>query len=257
MPIALITGASSGIGLELARIFAQNKTDLVVVARNELQLQELSRQLESEFGVKVWILAKDLSVRESAQQIFDWCQEQKLEIQYLINNAGFGDNAFFATSDIRKQEQMIDVNIWSLTALCHLFLPGMLQSKTGKILNVASTAAFVPGPEMAVYYATKAYVLHFSEAIANELQHTGITVTALCPGPTSSGFQAAAQMENNKLVKGKKLPSSKSVAAYGYKAMMRGKTVAIPGFGNFMTAFGVRFVSRNFATRISRWVQEH
>jgi uncharacterized protein len=252
---ALITGASSGIGLELAKIFATNKINLVLVARSEGKLKELATQLQSQ-GIVVHVLAKDLSNYHTAKEIFDWCVQQNINIDYLVNNAGFGDFGFFHESDWMKQEQMINLNITTLTYLTHLFLPGMVQRKAGKVMNVASTAAFQPGPTMSVYYATKAYVLHFSEAIANELKGTGVTVTALCPGATESGFQTAAAMEESKLVKGKKLPTSEEVAKYGYKAMMKGKTVAVHGFIHYIMSLGPRFMPRNLTTKITRMVQD-
>jgi len=151
---------------------------------------------------------------------------------------------------------MINVNITALTYLTRLFLPQMVKNGFGKIMNVASTAAFQPGPTMSVYYATKAYVLHFSEAIGNELEGTGVTVTALCPGATTSGFQAAANLGESKLVKGKKLPTSKDVAEYGYRAMMKGKAVAIHGFGNWLLAQSPRFAPRSWVVKVARKVQE-
>jgi uncharacterized protein len=151
---------------------------------------------------------------------------------------------------------MINLNITALTQLTKLFLKDMVERRSGKVLNVASTAAFQPGPTMAVYYATKAYVLHFSEAIANEVKPFGVTVTALCPGATESGFQAAAAMEDSKLVKGRKLPAAKEVAQYGYNAMMKGKTVAIHGFVNYILANSVRFMPRNVVTKVTRFIQD-
>lgn len=256
MKTALITGASSGIGLELAKIFAAQKVNLVLVARSKEKLQVLANELQSQHGVVVYVLAKDLSDYNTAKEIFDWCNDENIPVDYLINNAGFGDFGLFAESQWEKQEQMINLNITTLTYLTHLFLPAMIKKGAGKIMNVASTAAFQPGPTMAVYYATKAYVLHFSEAIANELEGTGVTVTALCPGATESGFQNAADMHESKLVKGKKLPSSKEVAAFGYKAMMRGKTVAIHGFRNYLLANSVRFAPRKLVVKIARALQD-
>jgi uncharacterized protein len=181
MATALITGASSGIGLELAKVFAANKINLVLVARSESKLNELANEVKQQ-GVTVNVLAKDLSSYNTAKEIFDWCGQQNIQIDYLVNNAGVGDFGFFHESEWKKQEQIINLNITALTYLTHLFLPDMVKRKNGKVLNVASTAAFQPGPTMSVYYATKAFVLHFSEAIANELEKTGVTVTALCPG---------------------------------------------------------------------------
>ena len=255
MASALITGASSGIGLELAKVFARDKVNLILVARSESKLQDLAVSLKNEFGITAHVLAKDLSNYNVAKEIFDWCNQNNITADYLVNNAGVGDFAFFANSEWHKQEQMINLNITALTYLTHLFLPGMVQRKFGKILNVASTAAFQPGPAMSVYFATKSFVLHFSEAIADELQGTGVTVTALCPGATESGFQSAAAMEDSKLFKGKKVPSSKVVAEYGYRAMQKGKRVAIHGTMNYIMANSVRFAPRNLVTKIARYMQ--
>lgn len=254
--VALITGASSGIGLELAELFAKDKINLVLVARSENKLKELSERLTTQYGVAVYLVAKDLSNYDAAKEIFDWCLANNIQIDYLVNNAGFGDFGFFAESNWSKQLQMINLNITTLTYLTHLFLPSMIKKKNGRVLNVASTAAFQPGPLMAVYYATKAFVLHFSEAIANELQETGVSVTVLCPGATESGFQAAAAMEESKLVKGKKLPTSKDVAEYGYKSMMKGKALAIHGVMNYLLANSVRFTPRNLVVKVARSVQD-
>ena len=212
MTTALITGASSGIGWELARQFAKNKHHVVLVARSTGKLQELANELTSRYGIIVKVIPADLGKINEVQKVFDICKTENIQVDYLVNNAGFGDFGFFHEADWNKTEQMIDLNVKSLTRMCRLFIPDMIKRKTGKVMNVASTAAFQPGPTMAVYYATKAYVLHFSEAINNELSKAGITVTALCPGATESGFQQAAAMEDSKLVKGKKLPTSAEVA---------------------------------------------
>ena len=256
MATALITGASNGIGLELARFHASKGGDLVLVARNKSKLDEIKTELEKKYNISVYTIGKDLSVAKSAQEVYDQTTKQNIQIDYLINNAGFGDFGMFAESDLDKQLQMISVNITALTALTHLYLPGMIKKGSGKILNVASTAAFQPGPTMAVYYATKAYVLHFSEAIANELKGSGVTVTALCPGATESGFQSAADMHESKLVKGKKLPSAKEVALYGYKAMMNNRTVAIHGIMNYLMANSVRFAPRGMIVKVARLMQD-
>ena len=253
---ALITGASSGIGFELAKEFAANKNNLLLVARNGAKLKEMAEDLSNKYGVMVNTLALDLSELNSAQMVFEYCQKNSLQIDYLINNAGFGDFGFFAESKWDKQLQMINLNITTLTHLTHLFLPTMIKNKYGKIMNVASTAAFQPGPTMSVYYATKAFVLHFSEAIANELEGTGVTVTALCPGPTESGFQSAAALEESKLVKGKKLPSSAVVAQYGYQALMNGKKVAIHGVLNAIMAKAIGFVPRGMVLKMVRMMQD-
>jgi uncharacterized protein len=256
MATALITGASGGIGLELAKLFAADGNNLILVARSENKLKELAAQLEQQYKIVAHVLAKDLANYHTAKEIADWCSNNKITVDYLVNNAGFGDFGFFHESDWAKQEQMINLNITTLTYLTHLFLPGMVQRKTGKVLNVASSAAFQPGPTMSVYYATKAYVLHFSEAIANELNGTGVTVTAFCPGAFESGFQAAAAMEESKLVKGKKLPSSLEIATYGYRQMQKGKMVAIPGLMNKIMANSVRFSPRWLVLKMVRAMQD-
>jgi hypothetical protein len=252
----LITGASSGIGYELAKIFAQNQYNLVLVARNENKLNELKKELEEKYKNKVWVLGKDLSRPEAPKEVYDWTQSQNIEVHELVNNAGFGDFGKFHEAKWQKQQEMLQLNIHALVELTHLYLPEMVAKKYGRILNVASTAAFQPGPLMAVYYATKSFVLHFSEGIANELQGTGVTVTALCPGATESGFQAAAAMEESKLVKGKKLPTSYDVALYGYKEMQKGTVVAIHGMMNYLLANSVRFTPRALVRTIVRGMQE-
>ncbi len=252
---ALITGASSGIGLELAHVFAQNGHNLVLVARSTGILRELASQLGKQYGITVHVFSKDLGHYQAAAEIFEACQQQGIQVDYLVNNAGFGDFSFFHQSSWAKQEQMINLNITALTYLTRLFVDGMVLRKYGKIMNVASTAAFQPGPTMSVYYATKAYVLSFSEALSNELKDHGITVTALCPGGTESGFQDKASLQESKLVKGKKLPSSKEVAIYGYNAMMKGKTVAIHGLMNAILANAVRFMPRSMVLKIVRNIQ--
>jgi uncharacterized protein len=256
MATALITGASNGIGWELAKIHASKGDNLVLVARNKARLDELKVELETLNKVKVYTIAKDLSATNAAQEVYDETTQQNIQIDYLINNAGFGDFGMFIDTDWKKEEQMIQLNMTTLTQFTKLYLRGMVKRQKGKVMNVASTAAFQSGPTMAVYYATKAYVLSFSEAIDNEVREHGVTVTTLCPGATESGFQAAAAMEESALVKGKKLPSSKEVAEYGYKAMMKGRTVAIHGFMNWIMANSVRFTPRALVVKITRKIQD-
>lgn len=253
MKTALITGASSGIGMELAKIHAANGNNLVLVARSEGKLHEIATELKSKYAIQIEIIRADLSVHDAAQQVFDVVQKKNIQIDYLINNAGFGDFNFVHESDWNKQAMMLDLNIKSLTHLTHLFLPVMIAQKSGKIMNVASTAAFLPCPMMAVYAATKHYVLAFSEALANEVADKGITVTALCPGATTSGFQDAAAMKDSGFMK-QKFATSESVAKFGHQSMMKGKRVAIPGFTNKLTAFILRFIPRKLVTSIARKV---
>lgn len=256
MKTALITGASNGIGLELAKVHASKGGNLVLVARNKSKLDELKIELENQYKIKVYTIGKDLSLSAAAQEVYDETKQLNIQIDYLINNAGFGDYGMFVDLDWNKQAQMIQLNITTLTHFTHLYLQDMVRRGEGKIMNVASTAAFQSGPTMAVYFATKAFVLNFSEAVDNEVRDKGVTVTTLCPGPTESGFQAAAAMEESALVKGKKFASSKEVAVYGYKSMMNGKTIAIHGFMNALMANTVRFAPRAFAVKMVRKLQD-
>jgi short-subunit dehydrogenase len=256
MATALITGASNGIGLELALIHAAKGDQLVLVARNKSKLDELKIELENTYKISVYTIGKDLSAMNAGQEIFDETSNQQIHIDYLINNAGFGDFGMFLETDWNKEAQMIQLNITALTQLTKLYLKEMVKRGSGKIMNVASTAAFQSGPTMAVYYATKAYVLSFSEAIDNEVRDKGVTVTALCPGATESGFQAAAAMEESNLVKGRKLPTSKEVAKYGYESMMQGRTVAIHGFMNYLLANSIRFIPRAMVVKVTRKLQD-
>lgn len=253
---ALITGASSGIGYELANIFARNKYNVVLVARSEQKLREIAAELEKKYSITATVVAKDVSKLSAVQEIYDAVKQAGIRVEFLVNNAGFGDFGFFTETSWEKELEMINLNMTSLTALTKLFVKDMVARKSGKIMNVASTASFQPGPLMAVYYATKAYVLSFSEAISNELGGTGVTVTALCPGPTESGFQNAAAMNDSKLVKGKKLPSSKDVAEYAYSAMMAGKVVAVHGAMNKLMAQSIRYTPRAVVRSLVRAMSE-
>jgi short-subunit dehydrogenase len=251
---ALITGASSGIGYELAKLMANKGYHLVLIARNTKPLEEIANSMKGK--INVLVIGKDLSEEKAPQEIFDELQKKNITVDILVNNAGFGDFGKFAETDWKKEKMMIDLNVRSLSEMTKLFLPAMVKRKSGRIMNLASTASFQPGPLMAVYYATKAYVLFFTEAIAEELKGSGVTVTALCPGPTRSGFQAAASLENSKLVKDRKLPTAKEVAEYGYKAMLRGKVVAIHGFMNRMMAMSPRFSPRALVRKTVMKLQE-
>ena len=253
---ALITGATSGIGYELAYIHAKQGGNVVLVARSKDKLEQIKKDLENKYKIDVYIIEKDLSIKDSAKDVFDELIKNNITIDYLINNAGFGDYGFFNDSDWGKLERMINLNITALTQLTKLFLKDMIKRRDGKIMNVASTAAFQSGPTMAVYYATKAYVLSFSEAINNEVKNSRVTVTTLCPGATQSGFQEAASLQESRLVKGRKLPTSKEVAEYGYNAMLKGKSVAIHGIVNYLLANSVRFFPRSAVVKITRFIQD-
>ncbi|HEY6160719.1 MAG TPA: SDR family oxidoreductase [Bacteroidia bacterium] len=251
---ALITGASSGIGYELAKIMAGKGYDLVLIARNTKPLEEIAHSFKGK--VSVLVMAKDLSGENAPQEVFEELQKKNIAVDILVNNAGFGDFGKFAETDWKKEKMMIDLNVRSLTEMTKLFLPAMVKRKSGRIMNLASTASFQPGPLMSVYYATKAYVLFFTEGIAEELRGSGVTVTALCPGPTRSGFQAASALENSKLVKDRKLPTAKEVAEYGYKAMVRGKVVAIHGLMNRLMAQSPRFTPRALVRKVVMRLQD-
>jgi short-subunit dehydrogenase len=255
MGAALVTGASSGIGWEIAKLFAEDRKDLVLVARNRKRLEQLARDLTSAFGVSVRVMVKDLSDPKVPPQIFAELAQVKIEVDALVNNAGFGVYGPFAQTDIDKELDMIEVNVKAVTHLAKLALPGMLGRKKGRILNVASTAAFQPGPLMAVYYATKAYVLSFSEAIANELEGSGVTVTALCPGPTETEFQKDAGLEETRLFTGPLVSDARSVARAGYEGMKRGRRIVIPGIGNKLLVQTVRFTPRRLVTAVARRIQ--
>lgn len=253
---ALITGASGGIGYELAKLFAEDGYNVILIARNAQKLNEIAKDFEQKYRIIAKVIAKDLSIPSAPDEIFTELQQERITVNVLVNNAGFASYGLFHELDLAAQLQMLQVNIVCLTNLTHLFLKDMVKQRSGKILNLASTAAFQPGPLMAVYYATKAYVLSFSEAIANELEDTGVSVTALCPGPTESGFQQRAAMEDSKLVSGQKIMDAETVAKIGYRGLMENKTVIVPGVKNKILAESVRFTPRKLVTKLVRNMQE-
>jgi short-subunit dehydrogenase len=252
----VITGASSGIGLEMARVAAADGRELALVARGEEKLRELAGELRRKHSVRVEVIAADLARSGAAGEIVSRLATLGVPIDALVNNAGFGVYGPFTETSLETELQILQVNIVALTELTKRLLPDMVARRQGRILNVASTAAFFPGPLMAVYYASKAYVLSFSEAIANELAGTGVTVTVLCPGPTASGFQAAAKLEESKLMAGKTLATSREVAEAGYAAMMAGKSIEIPGLSNKLLALMPRMLPRRSVASLVRGVQE-
>ncbi len=252
---ALITGASGGIGLELARCFAADNYDLFLVARDIEKLNRAAQMLEAEYSVNVTSLAFDLSQPQSSQEIFAILQQKKIEISALVNNAGFGDYGFFADCELKKQEQMIAVNIAALTQLTRLFLPAMIARKNGKILNVASTAAFFPGPLMSVYFASKAYVFSFSQALSNELQNSGVHCSCLCPGPTQTDFQNRAAMQESKIMQGSTM-DAKTVAQIGYDGLMKNRNLIIVGRWNRILIQAQRIFSQKQLAKIIRRAQD-
>ena len=246
----LITGASSGIGFELAHEYAKNGHDLIITARSTEKLVHLKSELQRLYKVQVEVFSCDLAVKNSAVKLHNKIKEHGLNLNGLVNNAGFGDLSEFEKASLDKTLEMIQLNITSLTELTHLFLKELIHHAPSRIMNVASIASFLPGPLMAVYYATKAYVLSFSDAIYTELKSQNVSVTALCPGPTISGFQTAANYSNSSLIEKIKFPTSAQVAEYGYKKTMQGKNIAIHGtFNNFMI-FMTRFLPRSSISKM-------
>src|SRR2546421_7703512 len=252
---ALVTGASGGIGEELARLFAADGHSLVLVARSRDKLSALAEELSDRHNVNARVLPADLARAEAPREIFEELQSDAVTVDALVNNAGIGSYGLFAETDAKTELDLLQVNVVALTHLTKLFLPQMIARRRGHVLNVASTAAFQPGPLMAVYYASKAYVLHLSEALSNETGGTGVTVTALCPGPTETGFVAAARMGESKLFDANVMDAH-SVAVEGYRGMLSGKTIVIPGFRNRLLASGYRFAPRSLITKIVRGIQE-
>ena len=252
---ALITGASFGIGAEFARIFAREGYNLVLVARTADKLRQLASELEKAHGTRSLILAADLTDPGAPAYVLDQTKRADIQVDVLVNNAGFGQYGLFVDNDLEECLRQIQLNVTTLTHLTRLYLPLMLERQSGGVLNVASTAAFQPGPLMAVYFATKAYVLLFSEAIANELQGTGVTVTCLCPGATTTEFHKRAKATGMRLLKMGSMDAH-TVAEDGYRAFVAGKPVVISGFKNWLVAQSVRFSPRRLVTAIARKTQE-
>ena len=253
---ALITGASSGIGLELAKLFARDGYDLVLVARRWEKLETLGADLARQHGIHVRTIGIDLADPAAPGEIARQLAAASLAVDILVNNAGLGELGPFALIDLRTDHRMIAVNVTALTALTKTFLPGMLARRRGRILNVASAAGFAPGPLMAVYYATKAYVISLSEALTEETRGSGVSVTVLCPGPTTTEFQAAAHMNSTRLLRMPGVMDAESVARAGYAGLMRGKRMVVPGFLNRLLPFGIRLSPRGLVIRVSRLIQE-
>ncbi|WP_295895749.1 SDR family oxidoreductase [uncultured Vibrio sp.] len=252
---ALITGASGGIGLELAKTHARKGGDLVLVARTESKLVALKNDLEAEYGVKVNVITSDLSQPDAAQHLFEQTEALGLQIDILINNAGFGGHGKFHERSLADEQSMMQVNMAALTALTHLYLAGMVKRNHGKVLNISSTASFMPGPLQAVYYATKSYVTSFSQAVAEEVKDKNVTVTVLCPGTVATGFVAAGNLEGIDAWKNAKSPQS--VAECGYKAMEAGELVAFNESSlKFMLNWIIPFLPRKTVLKMSRQFME-
>jgi len=245
----LITGATSGLGYEFVKLFANDGYNLVLVARNRRKLEEIK---QSYSHLEVTVIPKDLSITGASKEVFEEVEKLGITIDVLVNNAGFGLRGGFEVLDIQKQLNMIQLNVTALTELTYYFLQKMKQRNSGRILNMASTAAFQPGPLMAVYYATKAYVLSFSEALVEELRGTSITVTTLCPGPTKTNFGTVANVEGTKMFS-QAMPADR-VALSGYQALMNGKRVIVTGGFNKAGVLGAKFMPRSLAAKIAKYV---
>ena len=255
-PTALITGASGGIGLELAKLFARDGYNLVLIARSYDKLKSIADEFEKTNSIQVKYCAKDLAISSTPDEIYELLKSEMMEIDVLVNNAGFGWRGEFSQMDLAEALEMIQVNITALTHLTRLLLPEMVKRKFGRILNVASTAAFQAGPMMAIYYATKAYVLSFSQALSEELRGAGVTVTALCPGPTATGFGKRAGYSTDKMSGGILSRDVRSVALDGYKGLMKGKSLVVSGNLNWFGTQLVRFVPRSLAAKVVKVIQK-
>lgn len=249
---ALITGASYGLGADFARIHAQRGGDLILVARSGDRLQLLKRELESAYGVSVRSIVADLSVPGSAERLYDTVGPC---VDYLINNAGVGDFGPFAKGDTQTYTRMIHLNVVSLTQLTHLFV-GDIARRKGKILQVGSVAGFLPGPYMAVYYATKAYVLRFSQALSYEMRHSGVSISVLCPGPTRTEFQKHSRMDHMRRLRLLPMADSYQIALVGYKGMLRAKRVIVPGMSNMLLQMLVRLLPSSVLVRMIGYMQQ-
>ncbi|QSQ11064.1 SDR family NAD(P)-dependent oxidoreductase [Myxococcus landrumensis] len=246
--VALITGASAGLGEQFARRFARDGHDVILVARSAPRLEALASALEKEHGVKAHVIPLDLGQPEAAEQLFAQVAERGLAVEFLVNNAGFGSSGPFLDQDVKREAEMVDLNCTALLKLTHLFARPMRERGHGRVLNVASTAGFQPGPYMATYYATKAFVVSLSEALAHELKGTGVTVTCHCPGATHTEFAQRAGTTKSRLFQRAGVASAPEVVEHAYGMMMRGRVLAIHGFLNQLAAFMVRFSPR-FAAR--------
>ena len=248
----LVTGASSGIGLELAKCFAADKSNLILVARNTAALETLAAQLRRDHNIEVQAITSDLAQPTSPQSIFDELKGRGVTVDVLVNNAGFGLHGHFAELPLARQLEIIQVNVTALVALTHLFLPGMIQRRRGGILNVGSVAGFIPGPNMAIYYASKAFVLSFSEALYEELRGTCVSISNLCPGPTESNFSQIARNYRAREMQVSKMPAA-PVAAAGHRAFRQNQCIHIPGMGNKL----LTGLTKMFPRAVSRKVVAH
>lgn len=250
---ALITGASSGIGYELCKIFAKNGYNLVLVSRTKAKLEAISEELEGEYGIRAKVTPKDLTASAAPSELYDEVVADGIEVAVLVNNAGFGLSGAFVELSADREVELLQLNITSLTLLCKLFGSDMVKRRSGRILNVASTAAFQAGPLMSTYYASKAYVLLFSEGICNEFARYGVDVSVLCPGPTKTGFGDRAGISDKRLFSVPWVMNPAEVAEVGYNGLMGGKKVIIPGSMNKLLAFSSRLMPRSLLAATARF----
>ncbi len=251
MHYTLITGASGGIGLEFAKIFAQNGSNLILVARTEEKLLQLKQQLQTHYAVSVEIIAMDLSKQDAAKELYAITKNAGYTVSCLINNAGLGDHCAFLDSDWNKQYEMMQLNLVCLTQMTYLYGNDMRREKYGYILNLSSVAAFAAGPYMSIYYAAKSFVLSFSLAVAEELRGTGVYISVFCPGPTTTGFEKAADMHHSNMFHLIKPASPKQVAEYGYRKMLQKKHIICHGWLTKLTVIGSRLISRQLTAKIA------
>ncbi len=252
--VALVTGASSGFGYEFCQLLAKDGYDLVVVARREDRLEELAKSIKQTYGQTVHLFPMDLTEENAPSKLYKLINERGLAIKILINNAGVGRFGKFHEMDQEANDEMIKLNISALTSLSKYFLNDMINSGEGRILNVASLASFQPaGPNMAVYYATKAYVLSLTRSLRIELKGTGVTVTVLCPGPTKTEFGSTDHVQSLRMFKLASI-SSRQVAEAGYRAMMKNRAVVVPGLFNKLLAIGGELPPRQLAIQINKFL---
>ncbi len=247
---ALVTGASAGIGKELCSLFAKDGHDVVLVARSEAKLREVAAALEAEHGVRAHVVPADLGDSKAPRAIFEAVTRLGVTVDFLVNNAGFGSNGAFLDLDLEREAEMIEVNVSALVKLTHLFARGMRERRAGHVLNIASTAGFQPGPFMATYYATKAFVVSFTEALAHELEGSGVKVTCHCPGATATEFAGTAGNDKSKLFKNGRVAGAAEVADHAYRAMLSGDVLSIHGALNWFQMESLRIAPRAVVRKI-------
>ena len=254
----LVTGATSGIGYAFARELARDGMNVVITARDEVQLQEVKDDLEANYKIKVITISRDLSNREAPAEIFEFLKQEEIILSVLVNNAGFNVHGMFEFTDLDAELRMMELHIIAVTQLTKLFLQQRSTDEENLILNVSSIAGFVPGPQVSVHFATRAYILSFSLALTDEMRGSDVHVTCLCPGPTRSAFFERAGMNDVRLASGKpiKLMDAQDVAKIGYKALKRRKMMVVPGYRNKALAFFAVVAPRGLAIRATRWLMD-